>query len=518
MKIPIDIKHLNMDKSTPFLSQPVQPAPSTLPYPSHIRYNTTDGHRLPLKHSYKHQSVGIPERVRNVETQRQQVQITDVKDRVRSSSCPPSAQKYDQFRISSISSNSAGVLSALDQKGLISKTNKYLIDAGKETWAMHHAVMTSKIPDDGKTVLPSFSTFSSKTQIRHDDTAASVVDDTVMGSNVKPKSSAIERSKTILNNHFRSKSENSDPSVRSSAQLFPPVSQYSKGAQLYRSMLEQSERKLIPMNATLSNHKTICDKEIAKAKTWHVPVQTSMTSSNHVQTDRRQLHMSNAHPTQDSYITPSVIPSQRHPVPIAPMYVKHTDIRMSNNVLSSSQNSDNHINYSQRKITLKYLEDQRKLVSSNIKREQTAFPSNPLQPQRFNPGTDIYRDAFKIPYSEPHYRHLLPTSQKPATMQLPVKSYLQTPNISQQSQVHRFGHEKIGLYNMETKPNETPMESSRPTFEQYQVQHLQSTISDQRRPLGTSALQNQSPVPASPNVSSDQKLPMAALLLMMKVN
>ena len=151
--------------------------------PTHVRSLADEGHRLPLKHSYKHLPLPLQasERPRSpfgeTASQRPDRSRTPVRqeipptDRFRSNSCPPYSPKAQGVPKAVDLSDSAPlkskpqIITNRAQKEIFSNNTKSYLEAVKETWAMHHAVMTSSTPGtkSEKPVLPSFSTFTAKT-------------------------------------------------------------------------------------------------------------------------------------------------------------------------------------------------------------------------------------------------------------------------------------------------------------------------------------------------------------------
>lgn len=431
-----------------------------------VRSLAEEGHRLPLKHSYKHLPPPTPvgERPRSpfpeanflASTSQDRSRTptnygTVATERFRSNSCPPYSAREGVPKAVDLSD--PGISGHKDQltttgsgtqKTVFSNTTKNYIEAVKETWAMHHAVMTSQTPKHEKHVLPSFSTFSGKTS-RYDKGNCS--------------RSVIADDRRLSDKHSRSKSEGT-------LELKTETSKPSERSIEQKAMLQRVGPPILPRQFVVPMQ---CFKNFAIEKsnsshscTWHVP-ETDVRHSNLPSLERRP-------PSSQSNYTSS------------------------------------------------------KQILSNTSVSIASKPSMPAQTNRlFNPSVDIYKDpaTFKplkyVPSQsvhqqavfDPRYMCRLSTMTPAYLNPLTVKAY--KPEL--------MGH---------LVPRHMTSPSRRPTSSSYSVKQIDGTTQsvdryqstervsgidhfrpghlDPRQPLGTSALQNQSPlaspVPQDPKVNT----------------
>lgn len=463
--------------------------------PNQVRSLAEEGHRLPLKHSYKHLSypAQAPERPRSPFTETGSIQIercrTPVRydpatiDRFRSNSCPPYSPRTD------------GVPKAVDlsdpvpprcqlptvcsraQKEIFSSSTKSYLDTVKETWAMHHAMMISTLPGSkpGKPVLPSFSTFSDKSSTRRLASSTS--------------SSDLSHSRPDIDKHSRSKSEGGIQYATTPINAFFER-EGKKPSVVPLTGRPKSAQFAAPSTCTKNNEQHLSTQRSAQ-RTWEVPVADHTVTS-------RSLAGQTGHETETMRPhRPASRPAPSHSA---------------------------HIGCGQRQKVPGYagLTQQETVQNKPYKIEPTKTD------KPFNPSVDIYKDpiSFKNKYFGPQIKSL-PQAQLYDPRLLPRFGTMPPPYLNPLT-AQFFNSEMIApslqapitpsaIRSSSSSQTAQPAPGTRSDFrrppESSSVSQHVPDVPDVRRPLGTSSLQNQSPLPSP--VTPEAK--MNPLLCMLKV-
>lgn len=482
--------------------------------PPAVRYMAEEGHRLPLKHSYKHLAAPVhqnhaPERPKSPfgETNIENVLIQSrsrtplrqdtpsvALERCRSNSCPPYTSRGEPIPkavdlsepVTPSNMRHLPTISSRAQKGIFSNTTKSYLDAVKETWAMHHAVMTSKTPitKPDRHTLPSFSTFSEKS----------------LGRTLS-ENGGTDAGRRLNEKHSRSKSESmleqdkmfarDIPNICEKKPQFvprfghPKVPYYAEPVRLVKNLVDD--------NST-GTKKT-------SNETWQV------CDSNNVSSAAPAL---SSHEVRRTGIVPSSHSSNSGEVCL-------------------KTNNKNTV-FSQ--------------VPANVKSEVSAVASRHYRQtdrqtgKPFNPAVDIYKDpvAFKPPYISSQIQPLCPQQLYPRYLPrfgglaqpylnpLTARAFppeLLVPQVQQTTTSLPSPSDIVTKTSLQvlTSANSDSDRSSVadgyiPTVNP-QTDQLRHNMMDSRRPLGTSVLQNTSPMTST--VQQDPKIPFNTLMCMIKV-
>lgn len=483
--------------------------------PPTVRYMAEEGHRLPLKHSYKHLATPADQNhssecpksqfgetnIENVliqprsRTPLRQDMPSGALERCRSNSCPPYTSRGEPVPkavdlsepVAPSNMRHLPTISSRAQKGIFSNTTKSYLDAVKETWAMHHAVMTSKTPiaKPDRHTLPSFATFSEKALGR----TLSEKDGTDAGRRQNEK-------------HGRSKSE---------------------------SMLEQDKMfaRDIP---------DICEKKPKFVPRFGHPKVPYYAEP--VRLVKNLVDDNSTGAKKTSNETWQVCDSNNVP-PVAPV-LSSQEVRRTGVVPTSHSSNPG-------EACLK-TNNKNTGVPASVKSEVSAVdPRQYRQTDRqtgkpFNPARDIYKDpiAFKPSYIssqikpfcpqqlyDPRYLPRFGALAQPYLNPLTARAFppeLLAPQVQQTTITPLPSPSdivtKTSLCQVPTSANSDSDRSSVadvyiPTVNP-QMDQLRHNMVDSRRPLGTSVLQNTSPMTST--VQQDAKIPFNTLMCMMKVS
>lgn len=483
--------------------------------PAHIRYHAQVGHRLPLKHSYKHQFVAADPPVERSRTPLKQEPIkeTCANDRYRSNSCPP-ITKYQDLACTNTKSfttqSQVALVSSHEQNGIMSSATKSYIDAVKETWAMHHAVMTStmSMTKHGNDVLPSFSTFTNKLLSTSQDKATSV-------PSLSGRTEHMPGNTTHANQkHIRSRSvgilQVSEPLCHQVSNI-PPTDQIRRKDSNKSQLLDHPVPVSCYRNvncAAIAKPTDNVNMHATKARTWHVPIDHRMqspapgvdnSSSSQSETNEKDKCVDVSHKLISSHSS-SISPAM------------YTDMH--------SQQVLHHSSQYVRPFAEHYAKEPMQKPSC-VSSSSAAVPDV----KQFNPAIDIYKDSmpFTYPLLDPKLRMFLPPHSFSPRL-------VARPGLMHPMYMPRYSTAKPMA---STQDNFNPGSGSlRSTFRQHthigslvrnhseerssgvdaqQKEPLIPTVVDHRRPLSTSALQNQPPM------TPETKVPLGALMMMIKV-
>ena len=484
---------LRVRTPTPEL-QPVAPA----------RYNSVDGHRLPLKHSYKHQASNVTQQTDRPSTPVNSVNQTsvqtNVKQRFRSLSCPPITKVADVINevlqrdiTSTLSCPSSLVQSmqVLDHKSIFTQSKKAIVEAVKETWALHHSVITSQLPvaENGKPALPSFSTFTNKTllpktnfisKVSSRDVPRMSWNENMSSTNISRKQQYSKDDKQIL-----SKTESKD-----THKLKEPVvnvvtpfenivdPNHVKSAQTKVNKPETCiSEHIVGLSSKVcqssdKNQDTTFENGVDKVRTWPI------------------THRMFGPPRERSPLCSDQVEIKTKSVPVYSSHIGSRDYVGGRTNLVTTQQP---VFPSSHDIKRRYEQDVR-LKSSE------AQPTIKLEPKPFISGTihghQIYRDPQPLSFSRGGLSTLSP--QQPG---------LRVPGLADTTPIHHFPLNRGFI-----APHQALLSPASET--RTHVSEIKSMSSETRRPLGQSHLQNQA---LNPTVETDAKLPMAAMMMMMKV-
>lgn len=489
--------------------------PITAPeLPAFVRYHTSAGHRLPLKHSYKHQSVVCEQPRERSQSPDGPTESKDirVKDRYRSNSCPPITKHPDSTTINTKSLTTHQAL-ALQQKGILSNATKSYIDAVKETWAMHHAVMSSKVPlsSCGKHVLPSFSTFTNKLSNNLEKTS------TFQAVNKYEPSGAIcTKEAGVHQKHARSKSEEM-PDSGSIPPVRPPATGVVKA--LEKSQFDHAVPVSCFSNFNLNQNTNLHDRagtqHATKTRTWHVPsdIRANTPDLENEISEKQctsQRQRKNERNIQDGGQT--VSSSHKISVPNMLKNIQRQWVHDSSQYLKPYGN-----------ISGQYTSEETREVLSNIPKPV------PSLTRHFNPPTDIYRDPtpFAMAGLDPKLQMFIPPQVLSPNMLVPPGL---VPGRVHPMQMHSFSvhdQEKHAealkrdlpamrpspKQNVHTLPSVGNIPDEKVFLERKPTEGPRPSSRDSRRPLSTSALQNQ---PLLPSMTPEPKVPIAPLMMMVK--
>ncbi|XP_060603190.1 uncharacterized protein LOC132756195 isoform X2 [Ruditapes philippinarum] len=462
--------------------------------PVHVRYHASVGHRLPLKHSYKHQNiVNNPtlERARSPIKNEAESEI-DMKDRYRSNSCPPISKQCS--------------VQTHPQKGFLSNVTKTYIDAVKETWAAHHAVMTNTMPSNcDKPVLPSFSTFTNKLSSSQNNTMSLPVLNSQRGQLQDNSSSANSNIK-----HVRSRSEELRQSSDSSnAQPERPLSSEhvcgnnSEKLNCTDKLVLESCYRNADVRVPKPSQTGTTNPQATKAKTWHIPQVT------HANTNEPEVVMNYGKPSQIGNAGENITGNGRAIVSSHQNRVPGIQRQWTCDSSQLVKNYDSVPGY--------YAPDSVKKVTSDLKKQ-------------FNPSLDIYRDPthFTVPMLDPKLRMFMtphafnPNLMTPNSLGAGLINSLHIPRYSNMEGYQSHSREDLkpnvsamgtGIRHAQSGSVGRTSSDGRVFTDRNASVQLKPSLVDPRRPLSTSALQNQ---PVIQTIKPEVKLPLTPLMMMMK--
>ena len=433
---------------------------------------TPTGHRLPLKHSYKNQvkSESETQMVAPICTPvPSSFQINNAAVRQRSSSCPPTPDSNSLHKtLQETQQTSRAKPSTLSQKHIVASIPRTHVEAVKETWARHHAIMSSRMPqgtkDNQASLLPSFSTFS-----RPAGVSRSLDDATSLLHSSRDTASAGEK-------HARSRS---DGMLQTFGDF--PMKPVKRNDNPPRACTNYGRDSMAFQHETQQSRPLLGN--------WHKTVDVNKESYTHTTTHQVPSSQSTSHHTVSS---------------------QSTMFKPPNHGLSS------------------------KPEPKSADRCERYGPEILKPSPSFNPATDVYRDqeAYRLPYMagymsagypspryDPrlyqaygyHSAYFNPLTAHALQMEMANVHKPQTPPVDYRTSANDKVPTSQDAHKATTimRPTQLPMDGGK------QVEQLRSSLVDPRRPLGTSALQNKSPL-ASPALPGD-KMPLNTLLYMMKV-
>ncbi|KAL4230808.1 zinc finger protein [Mactra antiquata] len=457
--------------------------------PSYVRYNAQTGHRLPLKHSYKHQRpvIETPERSRtHIKTE--PVNDAPDSDRYRSNSCPPLTKHRS---MTSNQNDVEGENISQQHGGIFSNASKTYIDAIKEKWAMHIGVMSSSTQSEiNKTsTLPSFSTFSDK------------LNPTQRASRV-PSGCQNDKTCIMVNNQVQNNVRSKSSDLRHAPSLL--LNQRSEEMASHGAGIVQSNGPNLSTNFVSTN------VPVTKVKTWHVPHETSMKLP--VSIESRTTESSQV--SNVGFTRPVTCSSSS----------QHSDKPQISNFGYNQQMSLS----SQKLHTLPSRQHSVVKDSTSIGLPKTVLPE---LHNKFKSPFNIYSDPqhFPIPVLDPklpklgmflppsgglNHRHFVPhTSMNPSLLH-PIKLPTYIPSSISPS-VHARATPDVTTERPASQPASSSMlkkdNEDVDIIHAKQSEHLTPTMIETRRPLGTSAMQNQ-----LPSLQPDPNVPIGALMVMMK--
>ncbi|XP_045203338.2 uncharacterized protein LOC123556579 [Mercenaria mercenaria] len=497
--------------------------------PVHVRYHTSVGHRLPLKHSYKHQNLASEQTMERSRSpiRHESEQEISIKDRYRSNSCPPISKHSDMTAIKTETHTNQCQVPSIPQRGVLSSSTKNYIDAVKETWAAHHAVMTSRMPlsSCNKPVLPSFSTFTDKLSDIHDKTSSAPI----LSENRVP---SLDNIKIAGSNqkHVRSRSEEMlQISDTCTSQVRPPSTDTT-----CRTNLEKTKHvgEAIPVscyrNFNIDAYKVpqFGSQHATKARTWHVP------KGNRVMSPEPEVEISYKH---TSHVEKESEKRTADGVNRAHTSGPHTSVSSHQGTCPDNvlKNMHRQWAYDSSHYVKQYGNISEHYATDCTKKSASSCTNNTAIPEikkHFNPAVDIYKDPtpFTLPLLDPKLRMFIPPQVfNPRLMTTPGLA----PGLMHPLHIPRLNVDGHQTYSREDfKPDVTSMcttlrqqtqktplvrnsSEDRTYTDRNPIKQLKPSTIDPRRPLSTSALQNQ---PVLPTMTPEPKVPLAPLMMMMK--